>query len=109
MEERRVMTLGVRFSVERAGREVGRARLYLLHNDLHVEPFGLLEDVWVDEAYRAQGIARELVEAVIVRAEVAGCYKLIATSRDDGTRASVHEWYTRLGFKEWGTEFRMDF
>ena len=109
MEELTVMAFGVRFSAKRAGREVGRARLYLLHNDLQAEPFGLLEDVWVDEACRAQGMARELVEAVIHRAKEQGCYKLIATSRNDGTRESVHAWYKRLGFKEWGTEFRMNF
>jgi len=109
MKERAVMMLGVRFAVMRGDEEVGRARLYLLHNDLHVEPFGLLEDVWVSEDHRSEGVGRELVEAVIARARARGCYKLIATSRDDGTRDAVHEWYSRLGFKEWGTEFRMDF
>ncbi len=109
MEARVVKTHGVRLAAFRDEQEVGRAWLYLLHNDLHTEPFGLLEDVWVDEKYRSEGIGGELVGVVIDRARAEGCYKLIATSRDDGTRDAVHAWYKRLGFEEWGTEFRMNF
>jgi GNAT superfamily N-acetyltransferase len=99
---------GIRFSLERDGREVGRAYLYLLKNDLHIQPFGLLEDVFVEPDYRGAGVARELLDAVIAEAK-RSCYKLLATSRDDGTRASVHEWYIRLGFVDYGTEFRINF
>ena len=99
---------GIRFSVQRAGVEAGRAYLYLLQNDLHDKPFGLLEDVYVNPDHRGEGIAGELVAAVIEEAEEK-CYKLIATSRNDGTRQSVHEWYIRLGFADYGTEFRIDF
>jgi hypothetical protein len=35
------------------------------------------------------------------------CYKLIATSRDE--RPRVHDLYRRLGFEEWGREFRLNF
>lgn len=99
---------GMRFSVERGGREVGRAYLYLLKNDLHPQPFGLLEDVFVESNYRGVGVASELLEAVMTEAR-RSCYKLIATSRNDGTRTAVHEWYTRLGFVDYGTEFRINF
>ena len=99
---------GIRFSVEKDGREVGRAYLYLLKNDLHSQPFGLLEDVFVEQDYRGAGVAKELLEAVMAEA-MESCYKLVATSRDDGTRTSVHEWYIRLGFTKYGTEFRMNF
>lgn len=68
MKESIVDCRGVRFSVEREGEEVGHAYLYLPMNDLHTEPFGLLEDVYVDERYRGQGIAGELVTAVMERA-----------------------------------------
>ena len=37
---------GLRFSISAAGREVARAYLYVMTNDLHDAPFGLLEDVW---------------------------------------------------------------
>jgi GNAT superfamily N-acetyltransferase len=103
-----VQVQGFRFSVTRDGNEVGRAYLYLLNNDLHSKPFGLLEDVFVDPEYRGVGIARELITAVMTEAKK-NCYKLIATSRNDGTRTKVHEWYTRLGFVNYGTEFRISF
>lgn len=100
---------GVRFSIRESEREVGRAYLYLLRNDLHPEPFGLLEDVFVAPEYRGGGQGNNLVRAVIERARDEGCYKLVATSRNDGTRDAVHTWYKRLGFEEYGTEFRMNF
>ncbi len=99
---------GIRFSVVIDGKEVGRAFLYILKNDLHERPFGLLEDMFVDPGFRGKGVAKELLEVVLSEAEKA-CYKLIATSRNDGTRQSVHDWYTRLGFKDYGTEFRINF
>ena len=46
---------GIRFSVVEDEQEVARAYLYIMYNDLHPEPFGLLEDVYVDELYRSQG------------------------------------------------------
>lgn len=86
---------------------IGRAYLYLIYNDLHEEPYGLLEDVFVDEAHRGKGIGSELVKYVIEEAKKQGCYKLIATSRFE--REDVHEWYKRLGFTEYGKEFRLNF
>lgn len=108
MEIHEFAAKGLRFSVHKEGKEVAHAYLYLLSNDLHNTPFGLLEDVHVDDSHRGTGIGRELLSAVTARAREERCYKLIATSRDDGTRQSVHEWYIRLGFRDYGTEFRMD-
>lgn len=99
----------VRFSVKRDKREVGHAYLYFLVNDLHKEPFGFIEDVFVDEAFRGEGIGEELIAALLELARDAQCYKLIAASRNDGTRQKVHDWYQRLGFRDYGTEFRLDF
>jgi GNAT superfamily N-acetyltransferase len=109
MNEYEVKARGIRFSVSNDGKEVGHAYLYVLKNDLHEVPFGLLEDVWVDEAERSFGLASGLVRAVISRARVEHCYKLVATSRNDGTRQAIHDWYLRLGFQDYGTEFRMNF
>lgn len=95
-----------RFCVEREGKEVGRAYLYLIRNDLREAPYGLLEDVFVDESYRGQGIGTELTNAVIVKAKEIGCYKLLATSRME--RPQVHALYEKLGFQKHGFEFRMD-
>lgn len=109
MDIRDVTAKGIRFAVTRQGEEVGHAYLYVMHNDLHEEPFGLLEDVQVLPAHQGAGIGGELLAAVLERARAERCYKLLATSRNDGTRQSVHDWYLRLGFRDYGTEFRMDF
>jgi GNAT superfamily N-acetyltransferase len=98
---------GIRISVVDNGVEVGRAYLYLMTNDLHDRPFGLMEDVFVDESCRGKGVGSELVRQLIAQAQEANCYKLIATSRV--SRPKVHELYQKLGFNQHGVEFRIDF
>lgn len=106
IEKRDVDAKGIRISVTENGIEVGRAYLYLMQNDLHNQPFGLMEDVYVEEAYRGKGIGSKLVNKLIETARESNCYKLIATSRT--SRAKVHELYERLGFCQHGVEFRID-
>ncbi|MGF1516791.1 MAG: GNAT family N-acetyltransferase [Nodosilinea sp.] len=106
-ENQSVEATGIRISVMDSGTEVGRAYIYIVHNDLHSQPFGLMEDVYVDEAYRGKGVGSELVKRVIELAKKSNCYKLIATSRT--SRLKVHELYQRLGFTQHGVEFRIDF
>jgi len=98
---------GIRFSTEVDGKEVARAFLYILFNDLHEEPFGFLEDVHVDKSQRRKGIATQLLNQVINDAKKRGCYKIVATSRH--ARPEVHRLYKRIGFKDQGIEFRLDF
>lgn len=98
---------GVRLFINRDGKEAARAYLFLMWNSLHDAPFGLLEDVYVDESLRGQGLGTEIVKEIISEAKARGCYKLIATSRH--TRPRVHDLYVRLGFKDHGKEFRIDF
>jgi GNAT superfamily N-acetyltransferase len=98
---------GIRFSIRNELGEVARAYLYVMNNDLHEEPFGLLEDVLVDESQRGSGLGTTLVKEVIAAAREAGCYKLVATSR--ASRPRVHELYERLGFTNYGLEFRLNF
>jgi len=97
---------GIRFSINGQSGEIARAYLYVMTNDLHTEPFGLLEDVFVDESERGSGLGTALVQEVIAAAREAGCYKLVATSR--ASRPKVHELYERLGFQNYGVEFRMN-
>ena len=66
-----------RFSRLEGNVEIGRASLFLINNKLHEKPYGLLEDVFVAEKYREQGIAMELVREVIKEAQRQECYKLI--------------------------------
>lgn len=97
---------GIKFTITENDREIARAYLYIMHNDLHREPFGLLEDVYVAEDNRGKGLGIKLVKRVIEAAKDRGCYKLIATSRK--SRSKVHQLYNKLGFQEYGLEFRMD-
>lgn len=98
--------VGIRFSISNEGREVGPAYLYIMTNDLHEAPFGLLEDVYVGESRRGSGLGTALVKEVVATATAQGCYKLIATSRT--ARPKVHELYERLGFTKHGVEFPWD-
>lgn len=99
---------GYRHSVQdESGQEVGRGFLYVMKNDLHEEPFGFLEDVFVDDACRGQGYGKLLIGEIIKTARELGCYKLVATSRH--AREAVHELYKKIGFQDYGKEFRLDF
>lgn len=109
MRTRAVEARGIRFSVERNGKEAGHAFLYIMQNDLHDAPFGLLEDVEVKEEWRRSGIGNQLVIAVMERARLEGCYKLIATSRHGEERKAVQDWYVRIGFVNHGIELRINF
>ena len=97
---------GIRFSTEVDGKEVARAFLYILFNNLHEEPFAFLEDVHVNENLRGYGIGTQLLDQVISEAKKRGCYKIVATSRH--SRTKVHKLYKHLGFKNQGIEFRLD-
>ncbi|MDO8626475.1 MAG: GNAT family N-acetyltransferase [Candidatus Magasanikbacteria bacterium] len=99
-------SLMVKITVTEEGQEAGRCFVYILHNDLHAEPFAYLEDVFVAEKFRGQKIGTKLVELAVEEAKSRGCYKMIFTTRH--AKPEVQEWYKKLGFKDWGTEFRMD-
>lgn len=106
MNVEQLNALGFKFSIEDGGNEVARTRLYILKNDLHKEPFGFIEDVWVHPDHRGQGIAGRLVEAARKKAAEYNCYKIILTTRFK--KRKVCAWYGRLGFKTHGFELRED-
>ncbi len=96
----------IKVTVEENGISLASAYLYIMFNDLHIEPFGFLENVFVNEESRGKGIGSKLVQAVIAEAKKQNCYKLIGTSRYDNS--GVHAFYNKLGFKDYGKEFRID-
>jgi len=98
---------GTKYTAQENGKEIGRVYLYILKNDLHEKPFALMEDLFVEEEHRGKGTGKALIHAIIDEVKIQGCYKLIATSRHG--REKVHKLYKNFGFKNWGTEFRMDF
>ena len=97
----------IKLELRKNKKQIARAYLYLIKNDLHKRPYGLLEDISVDEKYRGKGLGTELVIKIIELAKKLKCYKLIATSRFE--RKKIHKWYQKLGFKKYGYEFRIDF
>ncbi|HLC69588.1 MAG TPA: GNAT family N-acetyltransferase [Patescibacteria group bacterium] len=96
----------IRFVLRDNDKEIGSAYLYILKNDYHEEPFGFLEYLVVDEAYRGQGLGGEIIKEMIEEAKKQGCYKLVGTSRHG--RDKLHKWYEELGFKNYGLEFRIN-
>jgi len=86
---------------------VGSLYLVVASNVTHGgRPFGVVENVIVDEARRRRGIGRALMDEAIGIARQAGCYKLFLGS--NVKRADAHEFYRALGFHVHGPVFRMD-
>ena len=96
----------IKITAHEDGRQVGRAYLYILRNDLHKEPFGYLEDVFVAKSFRKKGIGTKLAREAVALAKKNKCYKIIANSRH--LKPEVHALYERLGFKNHGIEFRIN-
>lgn len=99
-------TAVIKFAINDGQKTVGRAFLYIIKNDLHKNPYGLLEDLFVEEKYRGQGLGKKLLMMVIKEAKKRKLYKLIGTSRT--FRTEVHRFYEKHGFKRYGYEFRID-
>lgn len=106
IQKHEIESKAIKFEIVDNDKVIGRAYLYLIKNDLHKEPYGYLEDLFVDESYRGSGFGWQLMQTVIEEAKKLGCYKLVGTSRN--SRAEVHGFYKKLGFEEYGKEFRMD-
>lgn len=103
----KIKTSGIKVKAFDNKKLIGRAYLYLIYNKLHSKPYGLLEDVFVDENYRNQGIGSNLIQKTIQKAQEIGCYKLIANVRFE--RENNQRLYEKLGFKKYGYEYRIDF
>ena len=102
-----VPSKSIRISLEREGKEIGRVFLQFIVNELHEKPYGLVEDLFVNQEFRGVGKSKILMEKVIETAKILGCHKLILTSRHG--RDNLHSYYDKFGFKEHGKEFRIDF
>ncbi|MBU0470588.1 MAG: GNAT family N-acetyltransferase [Nanoarchaeota archaeon] len=97
---------GVKLILEKDSKQAARVFLYILNNDLHKQLFGFMEDLFVEEEFRGQGIGRMMTEEVIAEAKRRGCYKLVCTSRNSNEQ--VHEMYKAIGFLNYGLEFRIN-
>lgn len=96
----------IKITAEEEGKVLGWGYLYILINDRHEEPYGFIENVYVEQEFRSRGIGSELIKMIIQEAKDRGCYKLVGNSRTFKTK--VHEFYEKLGFMKFGFEFRMN-
>lgn len=96
----------VKLEVKDGKKVIGRVYLYIIKNNLHKQPYGYVEDLFVEEEYRSRGLGRQLILGIIAEAKKRKLYKLVGTSRT--FRTNIHSFYEKMGFKKWGFEFRMD-
>ena len=96
-----------RIFIDEQGEEIGHVYLYIIQNDLHDNPYGLVEDLFIHENFRKKGYGGQLIYDVLELAKELHCYKVIAQSRYD--REGIHNMYKKIGFKDYGKNFRIDF
>ena len=96
----------IKFEVRESDKRIAWGYLYIIFQERHEEPYGLMENIYVEPEYRDRGLGTMLVERIIREAKKRKCYKLIGTSKTENTGA--HRFYERFGFKRVGHEFRMD-
>jgi GNAT superfamily N-acetyltransferase len=89
---------GIKIFIEENNKEIARAFIYFLKNDLEKQKFGYLEDVFVNEEFRNKGLGTKIIKKIISEAKKNKCYKIVATSRFK--RENVHNFYQKLGFKK---------
>lgn len=99
-------SFAVKYEIREAGQKIAWGYLYVIFHDRHREPYGLMENVYVQKEYRNRGLGGALVRSLISEAKKQKCYKLIGTSKT-GNR-DARRFYERFGFKKVGYEFRMD-
>lgn len=82
---------------------IASAQLYVMESDKG--EYGRIENVFVDEEYRGQGLGTELSKIVMDESMALGHYKCtLASSKPNAQRI-----YERLGFRKHGQEYRIDF
>lgn len=96
----------VKISLVEDGKTLGWVFLYIMYQDRHAEPYGYLENMFVEPEYQKHGYGTQLVRLAVAEAKQRGCYKIISTSKHHKT--AVHRWYEKQGFRKMGYELRLD-
>jgi GNAT superfamily N-acetyltransferase len=93
--------------LEVAGEVVGALAIVVVPNVAHQgRPYGLIENVVVDESVRGRGYGEMLMREAIETARRAGCYKVSLFSNK--RRLDAHRFYEGLGFDARHEGFRLD-
>ena len=77
------------FGVFHLGRQIGFARVITDY-----ATFAYLADVFIDEAYRGQGLSKWLMEEIIAHEDLQGLRRFMLATRD------AHGLYNQFGFSE---------
>jgi GNAT superfamily N-acetyltransferase len=88
------------------GSVAARGSIVVVRNKLHEAPYAYIEDVFTEPQHRGKGLFTAVMERLILEALHRDCYKIVATSR--AARTDVHARYVKLGFADYGKEFRLD-
>jgi predicted N-acetyltransferase YhbS len=96
------------FVAESAGAVVGTIAISIIPNLSHGgRPWGVIENVVVDERARKSSIGATLMRHAIDLARAQGCFRVILSSSVH--REGSHEFYQRLGLEAFGYSFNMHF
>ncbi|MFA6160437.1 MAG: GNAT family N-acetyltransferase [Parcubacteria group bacterium] len=91
-----VMKNGAIFTARNEGVLVGMATLTFIYKPTAF--FGTTEDVVVDEKFRSQGIAKSLMNQMILKAKEIGMDRIDLTSKP--TREKANAFYSSIGFEK---------
>jgi GNAT superfamily N-acetyltransferase len=90
---------------ETAHKVVGTADLLIVPNLTHGgAPWALVENMVVDAESRGQGVGRAIVDELVRRSELEGCYKVQLLSHK--RRSGAHQFYRSVGFEAVAEGFR---
>lgn len=91
---------------EKDGKIIATSTIYYIMVAVRSQPYALFEGLVVDKSERGNGTGTAMLKEMVEIAKYKNCYKIIFTSGED--RKEAHEFYKKMGFKQWGVEFRMD-
>jgi len=102
-----ILVPGTKFYIKEGNDEIARVYFYQLDTDLDKRPLGHMEDLFVNEELRKQGIGSQLIQRVIDETAATNCHRITAMARYEQQR--VHDLYKKLGFTNRGRSYRIDF
>ena len=83
------------------------ALLVMPHITYACRPTAFIESMYVRDEHRRRGVARQMVERLLVDAAKAGCHKVQLLTHKRHAHDGAHAFYRSLGFEAEAEGFRM--
>ena len=83
------------------------ALLVMPHITYACRPTGFIESMYVRDEHRRRGVARRMVERLLVDARDAGCHKVQLLTHKRHAQDGAHAFYRSMGFEAEAEGFRM--